>query len=133
LQRAIGLLLRLYAYLFHLGLALFLLGVGLVAASSGKSLALPMLPWTEDRLTQAVLVLGVTGLVCILLAAMGWLRWLFPIWALTVLVLMIRGFFLSSFTYSGPQQFRQALGLTLGALVAFFGSLGVFGRTRRRY
>jgi len=39
-----------------------------------------MLPWEGAQLTQALLVLGVVGLLCVLLAVTGWLRFLFPLW-----------------------------------------------------
>ena len=132
MRNAIGLLLRLYAYLYHLALALFLTGIGIVAVWNGKDLTLGMLPWQGSTLTQAVLVLGVVGLVCVLLAMTGVLRWLFPLWALVVLVLMVRGFFLTGYTFSGPDQFRGALLLTAGALGAFLGSLSSSERSARR-
>ena len=128
MRNAIGLLLRLYAYLYHLVLALFLIGIGLMAVANGKDLNLGMLPWEGSKVTQGVLVLGVLGLVCVLLAIAGWLRWLFPFWALAVLVLMFRGFFLAPYTFSGADQFRGAVWLTIGALGAFLGSLSGSGR-----
>lgn len=132
MRNSIGLLLRLYAYLYHLALALFLMGIGIVAVWNGKDLTLGMLPWQGSTLTQAVLVLGVVGLVGVLLAMTGVLRWLFPLWALVVLVLMFRGFFLTPYTFSGPDQFRGALLLTAGALGAFLGSLSSSERSARR-
>ena len=132
MRNAIGMLLRLYAYLYHLALSLFLIGIGIVAVWNGKDLTLGMLPWQGSTLTQAVLVLGVVGLVCALLAATGALRWLFPLWALVVLVLMVRGFFLAPYTFSGPDQFWGAVLLTLGALGAFLGSLSRSGHSARR-
>jgi len=131
LRNAIGLLLRLYSYLYHLVLALFLIGLGIVSIWNGKDLSLGMLPWQGSTLTQAVLVLGTVGLVCLMLALTGVLRWLFPLWALVVIVLMARGFFLSSYTFSGADQFRGALWLTLGAVGAFLGSLSRPGRSPR--
>jgi len=50
-----------------------------------------------------------------------------------VLTLMIRGFFLSSYSFAGANQFQFAVWLTAGALIAFLGSLGVLRpRTVRR-
>jgi hypothetical protein len=124
-------LLRVYAYLFHLALALFLFGVGIVAFSSGRSLTLGMLPWEGVTLTWAVLILGLVGIVCVGLAVTGIVRWLFPFWTLFALVMMVRGFFLSGYSFGDAAQFRFDLWLTLGALIAFFGSLSLFGRRRR--
>ena len=132
MRHAIGLLLRIFAYLYHVILALLLLGLGIAALSMGKdNLNLGMLPWEGSRLTQSLLVLGVVGLLCVLLAVTGWLRFLFPLWALVILILMVRGFFLSPYTFPGEDEFQEAIWLTLGALVAFLASLTLFGRRKR--
>jgi len=132
LRNAIGLLLRIYAYLYHVLLALLLLALGVAALSAGRdNLSLGMLPWEGGRLTQALLVLGVVGLLCVLLAVTGWLRFLFPLWTLVILVLMIRGFFVSPYTFGGEDEFKEAIWLTVGALIAFLASLSLFGRRTR--
>ena len=122
---------RIYAYLYHVLLALLLLALGVAALSTGRdNLSLGMLPWEGGRLTQGLLVLGVVGLLCVLLAVTGWLRFLFPLWTLLILVLMIRGFFLSPYTFSGEDEFKEAIWLTVGALVAFLASLSLFARRK---
>ena len=131
MRTAIGLLLRLYSYLYHLVLSLFLIGLGIVAYSSGTTLSLGMLPWEGEKLTQALLALGVIGLVCIFGAITGLFRWLFPIWTLVICILMVRGFFLGSYSYSGADQFKGAVWLTIGALGAFLSSLSLFTLRRR--
>lgn len=128
--KAIGLLLRLYSYLYHLILSLLLLGLGIAAYSSGKALSLGMLPWEGEKLTQALVALGIIGLVCVFGAITGLFRWLFPIWTLAVLILMVRGFFLSSYSYAGADSFKTAVWVTVGALVAFLSSLGLLRRRR---
>jgi hypothetical protein len=118
--------------LYHVILALLLLGLGIAGLSTGKdNLNLGMLPWEGARLTQALLVLGVVGLLCVVLAVTGWLRFLFPLWALVILILMVRGFFLSPYTFDGKDQFTEAIWLTVGALVAFVASLSLFARRKR--
>ena len=125
-------LLRVYAYVFHLTLALFLLGVGTIALASGRnSLQLGMLPWEGAALTRAVLILGAVGIITIALAVTGAVRWIFPLWALFAAGLMFRGFFVSNYSFPDAGQFRLAFSLTAGALVAFLGSLSLFGRKRR--
>ena len=131
MRNAIGLLLRLYAYLYHLALALFLLGIGLAALANGKELNLGMLPWEGAKLTYWVLALGLVGLICVLLAVTGFMRWLFALWALLVLALMVRGFFFTPYTFSGSDQFWGAVWLTIGAFGAFLGSLSSSGRRLR--
>lgn len=130
MRNVIGLLFRLYAYLYHLILCLILLGIGVVAYNSGRTLNLPMMPWEGERLTEAMMGLGVIGMVCIFGAVTGWFRWLFPLWALIIFVLMVRGFFLTSFSFSGEDQFKEVIAVTLGALVAFLASLTLLRRRR---
>jgi hypothetical protein len=133
LTSALGFLLRLFAYLYQLALSLFLIGLGLVAWASGPTdLNLGMLPWQGAALTWIILALGIVGLACVVLAGSR-LRWIFPLWCLFVLTMMIRGFFLSSYSFAGANQFQLAVGLTAGALVAFLGSLGVLRRRAVRH
>jgi hypothetical protein len=128
LKSALGLLLRIFAFLFELALSLSLIGLGMVAWASGPTnLTLGMLPWEGAELTRAILILGFAGLACVLLAGSP-LRWIFPLWCLLVLVIMIRGFFLSSYSFAGANEFQFAILLTLCALMAFLGSLGVLRR-----
>jgi hypothetical protein len=106
--------------------------MGIVALTSGKSLTLGMLPWQDASLTRATLLLGVAGIICVALAVTGLARWLFPLWALFALYMMLRGFFLSTYAFSGAGEFRFAVWLTIGAFVAFVGSLSLLGRRRKR-
>jgi hypothetical protein len=91
-----------------------------------------MLPWTGATLTRAALMLGIADVICIALAVTGLARWLFPLWALFALILMLHGYFVSPYTFSGPAEFKFAVWLAIGAFVAFVGSLSLFGRRRRR-
>jgi hypothetical protein len=112
---------------------LFLLGIALVVLIEGQhNLKLDMLPWAGAALTRAVLLLGLAGLLCLGLAVLGKLRWLFPLWALVAMALMIRGFFLGGYSFSGASQFKLIVWLTVGAALAFLGSLSLFGRKSRR-
>ena len=128
LRSALGFLLRGFAYLFELALSLLLVGLGIVAWASGPSdLKLGMLPWEGAALTRAILILGVAGIACVLLAGSR-LRLIFPLWCLFVLVMLVRGFFLSSYSFGRGSPFQFAMWLTAGALLAFLGSLGVLRR-----
>ena len=124
-------LLRIAAYLYHALLSLWLLGVGIMAWSSGENnLTLGMLPWKDATLTHAILILGVVGFLCVLLAVFGTLRWLFVLWTLFALVMMFRGFFMSSYSFPDDAQFKFAVWLTAGAFVAFLASLSLLGRKK---
>ena len=120
---AFGWLLAAFACLFGLALSLFLIGLGIVAwVSDSNVLAFGM---------RIILIAGIVGLASVLLAGSR-LRWIFPLWCLFVLVMLVRGFFLSSYTFGGAAGFQLALGLTIGALIAFLGSLGMLRRRPAR-
>ncbi len=113
---------KFYSYLYHLVLALFLLGLSLVAFLNGMhNLRLDMLPWTGATLTWWLLSLGLAGLIVIGLAVTRILRVLFLVWTVAVLALMIRGFFFSSYLFDGWTGFQWALLYVLGALLAAVG------------
>ena len=131
MRNALLWLLRVGAYLYHLLLSLFLLGLGIFVSSGGQNnLTLGMLPWEGPALTQAILILGAVGTICVLLVMAGKLRWLFVLWTLFVLVMMIRGFFLSSYSFADAGQFKFDVWLTVGALLAFLVSLTLFRKRR---
>jgi hypothetical protein len=119
---------RVFAYLFGLALSLFLIGLAIVAwASSPNNLTLGMLPWEGAAQGRIILILGIAGLASVLLAGSR-LRWIFPLWSLSVLIMIVRGFFLSSYSFGSASEFTLAVGLTIGALIAFLGSLGELRR-----
>jgi len=126
--RPISLLLRLYSYAFELLLSLIALVLGIIGATHGNNLSFEILPWTGASLTYWLTGLGLIGLACTILAVMGRLRFLFPLWALFVVVMLFRGYMFSSYTFSGSQGFEQAVGFFLGAILAFLGSLTVLRR-----
>jgi hypothetical protein len=132
LRTAIGWLLRLYSYLFHLILSLFLIGISIVAISSGKALTLKMLPWEGDSLNRWIMGLGIVGLICVFLAVTGIFRWIFPLWTLFVFGMMLRGFFLTPYDFGGESNFKGAAWLTFGAFGAFLSSLAVLDRRTKR-
>jgi hypothetical protein len=129
----LGMLLRFYSYLYELVLSLFILGVALVAIGShGSGLHLGMLPWTGNALLHWLLVIGAVGLLSVVLALAGKMRFLFLLFSLTVFGLMARGYFLGAYAFSGKDEFRMAIWLTLGALFAIFGAWSQFRRKRRQ-
>jgi hypothetical protein len=131
----LGLVLRLYSYVYEFFLSLFLFLVSVVVLVGGThNLHLPMLPWEGAALTYWVLGLSVLGLLTTILAVTGVFRLAFPFWCLFVLIMMVRGFFLSPFYYTGgSDQFRGAVWLTIGAAGAFLSSLMLFkSRDARR-
>ena len=136
----IGALLRIYSYLYHTALALLLVGMSLVAvASRSHSLQLGMLPWKGRELTYWLLGVGLAGLLSVFLALIGKLRFLFLLYAIGIFAMMLRGYFLGVYGFSGKDEFRFAVLLTAGALLAVFGAWSRFrsssrksGRSKRR-
>jgi len=128
-----GALLRIYSYLYELILALFLLGLAVVAIQS-HNMNLGMLPWKGHTLVHWLLGGALSGLLSILLAWMGKLRLLFLLYSVAVFGLMARGYFLSSYVFSGRDEFRVAVWLTLGAMLAILGAWSQFRKkaSRRR-
>ncbi len=123
-MRVFGSLLRVFSYLFHFVLALFLFGLSIVTLGTGEHiLSLRMLPWRGESLTYWVLGLSLFGLISLALAVLGKTRWLFVLYTLTALVLMLRGYFLTNYTFAGMAEARSAAWGTFGALGAFAGSL----------
>jgi hypothetical protein len=119
---ALKALMRFFSYLFHGLLTLFLLAISVVALSSGQPLQLGMLPWEGHSLTWWLLGAALAGLASVVLAICRKWRPLFFLWSLVVLLVMARGFFFSQYYFAGPPEFRGALYLTAGALLAVFGA-----------
>ena len=125
-------MLRAYSYIYHALLALFLLGIATVALLSSNALRIPILPWTGEAATQWVLWGSIFGLLSIVLAVTGIFRYLFPLWALAVLVLLVRGYILQPLPFAGKDDFQTAMLLIAGALLAFLASLTVFNLRPKR-
>jgi hypothetical protein len=114
-------IMRIFSYLYHLVLVLFLLAVGAIAMfSANKTLQMPVLPWRDPELTYWLFFGSLVGLISLALAVTGKFRLLFRLWTVAVLGLMVYGFFVSGY-YLGD-FFRYAVLLTLGALIAALGS-----------
>lgn len=128
-----GALFRICSYLYHAALSLLLLAISLVAIlSRSHTLKLDMLPWKGKALTYWLLGAALSGVVSILFAWRGKLRFLFLLYAVAVLGLMFRGYFLGGYTFSGKDEFHFAIGLTGGALLAVFGAWSQFRRKPRK-
>ena len=126
-----GALLRFFSYLYHLVFGLFLVLLSLVILLSGKvTLNLETLLWKTKSLPICILGTAVIGLVSLVLAWMGRLKWVFLLYTLTVLGILFRGFFLTPFEL-GPTGFWWAIGLTLGALLAVCGAWSQWRRKDR--
>jgi hypothetical protein len=123
---------RVFSYLFHGLLALFMLAISVVALSTGQTIHLRMLPWQGRSLAYWLFFSALAGLISLLLAVRGTWRGLFFLWSLAVLVVLIRGYFFSSYYFRGQPAFYHALYLLAGALIAAFGAWFQLRRERIR-
>jgi hypothetical protein len=131
-MRAIAWLLRVFCYSFHTILSLALIALGVVAVRSNVSdMKVETLPWQGTELNHWLIGLGVVGLLSVVLAITGKLRFLLPLWSIYVLGMLVRGvFFSSTVTFSGREDFHNWLLLVGGAMLAVIGSLSLLGRRR---
>jgi hypothetical protein len=122
--KVISFLVRIYSLLYHLLLSLLMIGLSVVGySSSGAELSLGMLPWTGNELVGSLLALGLGGLLFVVLAFNGAQRFLYMVWTLVMAYLIVNGYFLTNYRFSGEGEFRFAIYLALGALLAFLGGL----------
>lgn len=131
-MRAIAWLLRVFCYFYHTILSLALLAVGGVAfLSEAQHLKLETLPWQGPQLNNWLIGLGIAGLLSVLLAITGKVRFLLPLWSIFVLVMLVKGVFLtSSVSFDGRSDFHNWLWLIGGAALALLGSFTLLGRRR---
>ena len=127
--RAVSRILRIFSYVFEILLSLFMLALGIVG---GDQLDLHgLLPWGPPSLARWLIILSLIGIACTVLAITGWFRYIYPLWALAVVVMLFRGFIFSqySFDQGGLFTFTQSVWLFVLALLAFIGSLTVLRRS----
>ncbi len=111
--------LRVYSYLVHLPLALFLLGVSLVSMFGvSHTLQTSLLPWDGRTLRIWLFWSSLCGLASLALAVAGRVRFFFALWATAVLAMLFRGFFLTSHTFADRADFMNGVWVTLALFVA---------------
>jgi hypothetical protein len=122
-------LMRFYSYLFTLGPAVFLAGMGAVAYISGQhNWKIDTLPWTGEGLSTAFLIFGLLGILSVPLAFFNWFRWLLPLVAFVYAFGIVYAFFWQSYRFEGLEEFQAVLALAGGAVGSFLSSLMEFKR-----
>jgi hypothetical protein len=121
-----------FALLFHLLFCVVAAGLGALAIGIGpQSMHLAMLPWSGATLAHILLFGGIFGLLSVLLAAMGKLRFLFLFWSLAVASVLLNHFLFGSYRFA-PGEWRPAFYLVLSAWVAVPGAIFLmFDKPRR--
>lgn len=123
-MKVISFLVRIYSLIFHLLLSLLMIGLSVVGYfSTGAGLNLGMLPWTGNELIGSLLALGLGGLLFVVLAFNGAQRFLYMVWTLVMAYLLVNGYFLTNYRFSGEGEFRFAIYLAVAAVIAFLGGL----------
>ena len=121
-------LLSFLSYVFHGLLCLILLAIsGLAMAAGAQTLQLGMLPWTGPTLLYTLFFGALLGLVTVILAIKGTWRPLFFVWSLVVTLLLLKGYIFSHYHFS-PGEFRTAMCLIAGSVIALMGAWVQMGR-----
>ena len=116
--------LRGYSYVFEGILSLMAIGVGLLGAfSQNASMHVGWLPFDGPHVVRWLLVSGVVGLLCLVLAMLGRLRILLFLFALVSTLILVKGLFFGSYTFSGPADAKHAGYLIAGTFVALIGTI----------
>ena len=124
-------LLSFLSYVFHGLLCLILVAMsGLALAAGAQTLHLGMLPWTGSTLLYTMFFGALFGLLTVILAIKGMLRPLFFMWSLVVTILLVKGYIFSGYRFT-PGEFRTAMYLIVGSIIALFGAWVQMGRTTR--
>jgi hypothetical protein len=124
-------LLSFFSYIFHGLLCLILFAMSSLAIIGGaQTLQLGMLPWTGSTLLQVVHFGSLAGLVTVILAINGKWRPLFFVWSLAVTLLLLKGYIFSGYRFA-PGEFRTAMYLIVGSVIALIGSWVAMGQKAR--
>jgi hypothetical protein len=114
---------RVFSYLYNAVLAFFLLGVSSLAWITGlHNLNIGILPWQKAALTYWMFALGLMAVAATLASIFGKARIVFLLWNLLVLVMLVKGFVFSRFTFTNQSQFTLAIWLLAGTLLACVGA-----------
>jgi hypothetical protein len=82
------------------------------------------IPWIVFHVPQNnwLISLGLIGLFCVVLAAKGTLRILLFLFAIHSLYMLVKGLFMSGYSFAGPNDFRNAVILTVAAFLSVIGA-----------
>ncbi|MGO9011249.1 MAG: hypothetical protein ACLQPN_14195 [Bryobacteraceae bacterium] len=122
-MEAVKSLLRLFSYLYHGLLALFLLALSVVALASGAAaLHLDMLPWSGATLAWVLLAASLFGLLAVVLAIRRAGVALLFLWSLVVAAMLLKGYVFSGHRFAPGVGVHTALFLVLGSWLAVLGA-----------
>ncbi len=120
---SVGFIMRVFSYLYNAILAFFLLGVSSLAWGSGQhNLNIGILPWEKASLTYWMFALGVVAVLTTLASIFGKAKLVYFLWNLLVLVMLVKGFMFSKFTFTDPAQIKLAIWLVVLTMLASIGA-----------
>ena len=121
--------LRVFSWLFQAVLSLAAIAVATAALVTSSDLVIPWLPIHGTNQSLFLLGIGIVGLICVVLAVRGTWRILLFLFSIHTLYMLVKGMFLSSFSFSGPTEFRNGVIL---AICAFFALIGAWPSSSKR-
>ena len=115
-------LLRVYSWIFQAILSLAAIAVAAAAYITGSGAL--NIPWIALHTPQnsMLIALGVIGLICVILAVKGTLRILLFLFAIHTLYMLVKGLFMSGYSFAGPNDFRNGVILAVGAFFSMIGA-----------
>ena len=131
-MKFVGLLLRIFSYLFHFLSGLFLLGVAVEATISHQPLNLPMLPFGDSNLLLGTYMLGIFALLATVLVWNRTFKYIFPLWAAGTVYALIKGFFFSSYVFDGTGDLKAAVLYLAASILAMIGAFWTLKPRRGR-
>jgi hypothetical protein len=91
------------------------------------------IPWVAFHAPQNNFLLGIglLGLIFVFLAIKGTWRILLFLFAIHTVYMLVKGLFMSGYSFAGPDDFRNAVILAVAAFFAVVGAWPVGGKSRR--
>jgi hypothetical protein len=125
-------LIRLFSYLFSLGLGLLCFLLGTVALLAGAStMQLEMIPWWSGvTLARGLAAGGLFGILASLRAMRGRWKLLLLLWNLVIFGTLAYGYYYSAYRFEGWTEFRQSLWFTGASAISLLGSISQLSRRR---
>jgi hypothetical protein len=123
--------LRVYSWIFQAVLCLMAIAVAVAALVTGSGDL--DIPWIAFHTPQNYFLLGVglVGLLFVFLAIKGSFRILLFLFSIHTLYMLVKGLFMSGYSFSGPDDFRNAVILTVAAFFAMVGAWPAGNKSRR--
>ncbi len=124
-------MLKVYSWIFQAILCLMAIAVAVAAIVTGSGNL--NIPWVIFHAPQNLFLLGIglVGLLCVFLAIKGSWRILLFLFSIHTLYMLVKGLFMSGYSFAGPDDFRNAVILAVAAFFAVVGAWPIGNKSRR--